>query len=152
MDFLDRWRQSSSVTVDGHQWQRLLDSLAVIATLMRQVVPPADLYPALAVSSAGATSADTVLLRTADVERRVLTIKATHGFDRELKKFFIGRTTSVFDSRRLLTSPHPISVNLQTDMPSGFTAEEFRALSSSASRTCWSRRCSTAPSWSAGST
>jgi DNA-binding NarL/FixJ family response regulator len=56
MDFLDRWRQSSSVTVDGYQWQRLLDSLAVISSLMRQVVPLADLSPALAVGAAGAKS------------------------------------------------------------------------------------------------
>jgi signal transduction histidine kinase len=124
-DIFTRWGETVTPPTDSQQWNRVVDALGVIAALIRERTPAQELYAALAAGAATSVGADMALLRIADLETRTLETRAVHGFDHALRQQLSGRSSSLYDSQRVLASPRSSVFAFDVEVPVGFTTAEY---------------------------
>jgi signal transduction histidine kinase len=129
-DIFTRLSGPVSAPTESQQWHRIVDALGVIASLIRERTPAKELNAALAAGAASAVGADMAILRLADLEKRTLETHAVHGFDNALRQQLIGRSTSLYDSQRVLASPRSSVFSFDDEVPLGFTTTEYWELKS----------------------
>ncbi len=115
---------------DVQQWNRIVDALGVIATIIRERTPASELYSALAAGAASSIGADMALLRLADLETRTLETRAVHGYDQELREDLYGRSSSLYDSQKILASPRSSAFDFADGIPTGVSNAEYERLAS----------------------
>jgi GAF domain-containing protein len=109
----------------SQQWHRIVDSLGVIASLIREQNEMDDLAAALTAGASQAVGADMAILRIADLDTRTLETRVIHGFSHRVKDALLGRSTSLYDARKVLASPRCTQFALAEGPPNGFTRREY---------------------------
>jgi signal transduction histidine kinase len=113
---------------DSQQWHRIVDALGVIASLIRERSETGDLTAALTAGATQAVGADMAILRIADLESRTLETRVIHGFNPRVRAALIGRTTSLYDSQKILASPRSTRFTFADGPSIGFTRNEIAEL------------------------
>jgi signal transduction histidine kinase len=113
---------------DARHWHRIVDALGVIASLISERTEIDELAAALTAGSAQAIGADMAILRVAELETRTLETRVIHGFDQQLRQALQGRTSSLYDSQKVLARPRSSIFTFADGPPLGFTRLEVEEL------------------------